>query len=540
MPDNPASTAGVAFLAALARCGLRAAVVCPGSRNTPLLLAAHRHAEVDTVLVHDERSAGLVALGRAAAAGMRTAFITRSGTAAAELLPAMAEADAAGVPLIACTADRPASLRGRGAPQTIDQVNLYGSRARLYAEPEDAAAAMAAAVAAWEAATAPSAGPVHINLPFAEPLVGEPGALPPSRQPAGRDRDPVESLPAGLVSGRRCLIVVGPNHHHSLATPVAALSTALAAPVVADAASGLRHGGPVVTCGHVLAAAGYLETHPPEVIIRIGGYPTSKPLFTALAGMAATQIGIWPGAVADPDGVVSHIIRADPAGVCTRLAAMVEAGPGGWQDAWMDAETEVRAAVDAAVGGLAFPSEAAVAAAVAAAAPAGTLWAASSMPVRYLELVAGSARARIHANRGANGIDGVISTALGAALHGPATALVGDIAALHDLNALATAAHLEADLVVVVINNDGGGIFELLPQRHLPEFEQLFAAPHGVRFGAVATSVGLETVTAVMPDELTAAVARRPGPRLVEVIADRRRLAGDLDAVGQAAANALG
>ena len=558
------------------RGGVRHAVVSPGSRSTPLALALVADGRISLSVHHDERSAGFVALGIGLATGLPAIVLTTSGTAAVELHPAVVEAHHAAVPLIACTADRPPWLRGVGAPQTIDQRHLYGTAVRAFVDPgvpEAASAgswrALAAGVLAAACGSPP--GPVQVNLAFDEPLVGNAGPLPPplDREPTlplrpRPDEATVERL-AGVLSGRSGLLVSGGGIEDPAG--VALLASALGWPVLAEPRSGCRVPGPEVVAhaDALLRAPEVAARLEPEVVVRLGGAPASKVLATWLDGLGNRQVGVQAdGLRIDPGGVLSEVVAAEPGDLCRRLAVMVRPGPEGWMRGWSTAEAAAAAAIAAILDGttpgsgelVEGPSEPAVARAVAASVPdGGTLVVSSSMPVRDLEWYSAPRTGlRVLANRGANGIDGVVSTALGVALargdgpgapwDGPVVALVGDVAMLHDATALVGLARRGVDLTIVVVDNDGGGIFSFLPQAAALDpstFEVLFGTPHGADIASVARAfdVPAEVVTSV--DDLASMVrsASGAGVRLAVVRTNRAANVGVHDAIHRAVQVAL-
>lgn len=531
------------------RCGLRDAVISPGSRSTPLALA---FAEADGVRVHvhhDERSASFMALGLARASSLPVAVVCTSGTAAAEFHAAVVEAHQSFVPLLVLTADRPPELQGVGAPQTIDQRDLYGSAVRWYCEPGPPAAGGAPwwrdlARDAWMRTTGERPGPVQLNLAFREPLLGTVGELPPVREPLPAVRSgarwnlPDERLVglAGALAGRRGLLVAG---ERAARTPEEAvelhrLAAQLGWPVLADGPSGCRRQvpGTVSTFDPLLGHEPFAETHRPEVVLRIGGLLASKRLNRWLASSGALQIGVDPyGSCPDPDRVLSDVVHADVAGLAEQLRRTVEQGaPPSWRQGWIVADRAARAAIEQVVVAHGEATEPGVAMDVAALlSDGGLLVASSSMPVRDLEWYAAPRDGvEVLSNRGANGIDGVVSTAVGAALTGAPTALlIGDVAFLHDSNGLLGLAARQVNLVIVVIDNDGGGIFSFLPQRaELDDdrFEQLFGTPHGVDLCALAGAHGLAAERVATRTGVQAAIAgalTRGGPRVIVVPTDR-------------------
>jgi 2-succinyl-5-enolpyruvyl-6-hydroxy-3-cyclohexene-1-carboxylate synthase len=494
--------------------------------------------------MHDERSAAFLAIGAARATGRPVVITCTSGTAAAEFHPAVAEASASRVPLIVLTADRPGELFDLGAPQTIDQTHLYGRAVRWSHDLEapDASDVSDRAVAAIGSrlvaeATRFAPGPVHLNCRFREPLVptgAPPGALPSVTTLPGRPlptSDQVEAIAAALA-GRRGLIVCGPQDDPALAPAVAAFATASSTPVLADPLSGLRYGPhdrtAILAGGDLLAAGGFLDTHPPEVILRIGGLPTSKPLWSWMEAHAdVDQILVDVAGWRDPLATASTVVFADPAAVVAGAVGGA-AAPAGWLDEWTAADIAARVASDRVVEAAGRLSEPLIARLVSRSVVADAdVWIASSMPIRDVDTfgVTRDEPARSFGHRGANGIDGLLSAAAGTAIAGgrPTYALAGDLSTLHDLTAIAAAVRLGADLTAVVINNDGGGIFHYLPQVDFPKvFERHFGTPHGLDFASIAAPLGAATSRVDDADELGARLGTRPsGVDVIEVVTDR-------------------
>ncbi len=542
------------------RHGVAHAVVCPGSRSSPLAVALAAHPDITVHVRLDERSAGFSGLGLGLASGQPAVVLTTSGTAAAELHAAVVEADLAGVPLLVCTADRPPELRDVGAPQTIDQVHLYGRSPRWFADPgvPDPATSgtwrSLAARSVAESTTGPlGPGPVHLNLPFREPLLGDPaagGGLPPGRTAGAPWHAVVGTGPApdrkwirsevdrGVFRpGTRGLIVAGAGCGRPDA--VTGLATALGWPVLADPRSGVRRmgSGLVGAADGILRSERFAASHLPDVVLRLGGRWVSKVVngFVSRAvegGARYLVVDPW-GRWDDPEREVRAVVRADPTRWAEEVAAATvpTAGPVSWLVDWQRAEDRARTALatalgDATTGGLTEPS---LAHRLVAALPdEATLVVSSSMPIRDVECYAGPRvrPPRVLANRGANGIDGVVSTALGVAMAGggPTVALVGDLAFLHDVSALVAAQTVEIDLVVVVADNQGGGIFSFLPQAaglDPATFETLFGTPQGPDPAAVAAGFGW-AVDEVGPgsgsEGLEEVLARRVGARGRSVI----------------------
>jgi 2-succinyl-5-enolpyruvyl-6-hydroxy-3-cyclohexene-1-carboxylate synthase len=523
-----------AFFAALAAAGVQRIVVSPGSRSTPLTLAAHAVTELELTVHHDERSAGFFALGLARASGNPVALICTSGTATANYLPAVIEAFHAAVPLLVLTSDRPPVPRDRGAPQTIDQVGIYGTHTRWAVElpiPDEAHPDHARATArrAVAAALGRPAGPVHLNWPLRKPL--EPAApLVPVTAGSARLERPEPAAQEGhsqrladLMGAERGLIVAGPTDlTPQEAGNVARFAAVTGWPILADATSQLRAGehvadAPLITTAHHLLGCESLATATPDVVLLIGGVPSSAAFERWLpdSGSAHTVLidpdGLWR----DPTAAATERIQADPARLLSRAAAGAgTARSGGWTELWTGADEVASAIIDSALEGPAL-SEASLARTLGRSLAPGTiLYVSSSMPVRDVDLFLPARRTPLHilANRGANGIDGVTSSALGAAAAGagPVVLLTGDLAFLHDVSGLLVGATLGQDLTLVVPNNDGGGIFSFLPiASTLPQddFRTLFHTPHGIDLSRVAAAAGAEHRIATTVAELPGALA---------------------------------
>jgi 2-succinyl-5-enolpyruvyl-6-hydroxy-3-cyclohexene-1-carboxylate synthase len=527
------------------RAGVTDAVVCPGSRSTPLALALAA-SDLRLHVVVDERSAGFFAVGLARASGRPAVVVTTSGTAAVELHPAVVEASQDGVPLVVCTADRPPELHLVGAPQTVEQARLFADVVRWSFEPgvpDEAAAGAWRSMASRAVAEAVGGmGPVHLNLAFRDPLVGDADELPPGREDGGPwhrvGARSFEQLP--IPDGVRGVIVAGGGAGDAAAVHV--LADALRWPVLADPRSGCR----IPSRATVAAADAILRartrTFQPEFVLRVGGPWASKVVNQWLGECGAEQWLVDPaGQWRDPERVASRVVGGVVPG---------KAAPAGWLDEWADAEAAAQAAFDRVLARHPEPTEPGLARTLLASVPDGSaLVVSSSMPVRDVEWY-GRPRdgVRVFANRGANGIDGVLSTALGVAAaasapDSPTFALVGDLAFVHDVGALALAAR-RPDLACtfVVVDNDGGGIFSFLPQAGAlaPErFEALFGTPHGLDLAAVASGFGLPVVPLdeALADALAPAGA--PGPRLVHVRTDRAANVAVHDELHAAVAAAL-
>ncbi|HVT41393.1 MAG TPA: 2-succinyl-5-enolpyruvyl-6-hydroxy-3-cyclohexene-1-carboxylic-acid synthase [Acidimicrobiales bacterium] len=502
--------------------GVTDAVVCPGSRSTPLALALAARLRVHVKL--DERSGAFFALGLALASGRPAVVCVTSGTAAAELHAAVVEAHHAKVPLIVCTADRPPELHGIGAPQTIEQVGLFRAATRWDADPgvpdqADAATWRTLAARAYaEAVDGPAGpGPVHLNLAFREPLTGEPGPLPHRLERAASPSAPVADVAlTEPLRGRGVLVVGRPAGGRPLdPAPVLALAAGLRWPVFADPLSGCR------VPGTVAAADAIVRTAPPgpECVVLVGAPWLSRPLAdylvqAAAAGARVVAVDPW-GDAPDPHRIVTESHRA---GIQAWLAAAAASGvpcDPAWLTSWEAREARAQAAITRVLGDSLNEPQVARAVFRAAGTAGATVLTSASMPIRDLEWYAAPVPSppRVVANRGANGIDGVVSTALGFAAGGagtPTLCLLGDLSFLHDVSGLVNLPPVPCTFVVV--DNGGGGIFSFLPQAGTVEpdrFEALFGTPPTSDVASVARGFGLpvEEVTTFRAFEDALAVA---------------------------------
>ena len=497
------------------RAGVTHAVVCPGSRSTPLVLALADRDEIELHVRLDERGACFFAVGLSVATGVPSVVCTTSGTAAAELHAGVVEASHAGVPLIVCTADRPARLHGVGAPQTIEQSNLYGGAVRWFFEPGPADGNHTAgwrsigARSVVEAVTA--AGPVHLNLAFDEPLLGTAGPLPEGRG-AGAPWEAPSARPSIALDvardverwGRPGVIVAGGG------TPVPPMvlevADRLGWPVLADPRSGLRtdHPAVIAAADAFLRDPGVRDALRPGTVLSLGGSWVSRIVGEFLADAGAEIVAVNPSPTVDPDKVKHQVLRGDPVGLLEALAGAPVAGQGQWRERWERVEIAAQGAIDKTLdndplsaGGRAT-EPGLLRRLLAALDAAHTMVVAPSMPVRDLEWF-GAPRAdppRVLANRGANGIDGVTSTAFGVAAGavGPVVAVLGDLAFLHDVSALVPVGHVTGSCTLVVLDNGGGGIFSFLPQAAAlaaERFERLFGTAPRVSITEVARGFGV-------------------------------------------------
>lgn len=557
-----------------ARAGVTDAVVAPGSRSTPMVAALDAEARIRVSVVLDERSAGFTALGIGLATGRPAVVVTTSGTASVELHPSVVEAGQALVPMIAVTTDRPPELHHVGAPQTVQQAGLFGPVVRWATDPGVADPAssgmwrsLASRCVAESLAGPAGPGPVHLNLPFREPLLGDPGSFePPAGRAGGRPwhdtRPPEAAGPDGSVeellrrhAGGRGLIVAGQGASYG-GGPEAVLRLAeiLGWPVLADPRSGCRVPSPwVVSAADSLLRTARFGRERPEVVLRLGTPWASKVVnqWLAALGPGTPQILTDPwGRWADPERTATHLARTTPVSLARALGPG-PASPGDWALRWRDGEEAARRVIDGllSAGGALEMSEPGVAStALAALPPGGTLVASSSMPVRDVEWYGRPATGvRILSNRGANGIDGVLSTALGVAVGRPGhpvSALLGDLAFLYDAGALLWAGRRPADLRLVVVDNDGGGIFSFLPQASaLPRdrFERYWGTPHGVDLVAVAAGYGVAARRVGSRGELDRFLSGEgSGVRMAVVPSDRQANVAAHDRIHAEVAAAVG
>lgn len=526
------------FWAELAACGVTDVVVSPGSRSTPLAVTARNQEGFRVTVQLDERVAGFCALGMAKASGRPVALVCTSGTAAANILPAVVEAHHSGVPLVVCTADRPPELRDAGAGQTIDQIKLYGDHVRWFAETpcdvdESDYFARLAVRAATIAGAGPNPGPVHLNWPFRKPLEPQ-GPIPRIAAAVGRPVEPVRPLVEADVdavrrlAGRRGLIVSGAlDVDDAGAAAIVGFAVAAGWPVVADAGSQLRGRGSLVLDGAEWSLG--RANLAPDVLVRIGGPPSNRAVidFVASCG-AADQLLVDPRRRwEDPSFGWTEALASDPVALLGAAAGQMASTDDAWAVSWIEAAADGWDQVETALeaDGLLEPRLAATL--LRALPPETALYASSSMPVRDVTSFwpPDALPRRVLVNRGANGIDGVISSAMGAALAlgQPAAALVGDVALLHDIGGLLAASLSGADLTVVVPNNDGGGIFSLLPVANCGSdihFEELFHTPHGVSLGDLTIGLGVRYDQVEHASELAETAAKASGVTVIEVPID--------------------
>jgi 2-succinyl-5-enolpyruvyl-6-hydroxy-3-cyclohexene-1-carboxylate synthase len=551
---NPSTAFGATFADELARCGLREVVLAPGSRSTPLAMAFGALEHEGRLRLHvrvDERSASFTALGLAKTGRRPAAIVCTSGTAAANFHPAVIEADESGVPLLVLTADRPPELRGTGANQAIDQIKLYGGAVRWFCEagvPEPGTSLTgpadgtreagpgywrSLACQAWTHASGAMGGfpgPVHVNLALRDPLVpdgpvaplpGRPDGAPWTRFAGRAELGAVLDLPWT----ERGVVVCG-DGDDAAAGALLRLAEHGGWPVLAEPSSGARRGPNALTAYQYLIGRAELT---PELIVS-AGRPGLSRAQQAFLGSATRHVVLAQG----PDR------WADPRRSATDVAGAIRlaGGPPRGQDSagepnsdatwlarWLHADRQARAALDAELDAYDGISEPRLARDLIAALPEGALlWVASSLPIRDADChMPARADIRVLASRGASGIDGTVSSAIGAALahDGPAFALIGDLAFLHDTPGLAIGPREpRPDLCLIVVNNDGGGIFSTLEQAAFDGFERLFGTPHGAAVHHVAAAFGLPYQLLEHPDDLGKSL-QGSGLRVVEARTDR-------------------
>ncbi len=530
---NPSTALARVLVDQLAAEGVPLIVICPGSRSGALAIAASEHPEMETRVVIDERSGAFHALGVARASSRPTAVLSTSGTAAANFFPAIVEADLSCVPLIAISADRPAESQGVGANQTVDQIALYGAKVRNFTGVEapdssnDRNVEWRGSVARLvSAATGIPPGPVHLNVRFREPTVPVSddgrtiGAEYPFETPRIGDvvipsvREVEDELPH--LPADRGLIVAGDGDYDR--GLVEKTAKGLGWPILATALSGMR-GDDTITTYHHLMAGPIPDELRPRTVVAVGSVGPSSRLETLIASAEnRVRVDRW-GRVTDPERNATHVLEADVVEILELVEGAAE--PGWWQ-AWRQAEEHRRRKTDEIVDGFAAMTGAGVARALDRVSW-GALVVASSLPIREVDAHL-RRRGPVFANRGASGIDGFVSTALGVGAIMPRTlALAGDLSLLHDSNGFLHDGAI--GLTFVVIDNRGGGLFDTLPQAsHAPDYERLFITDPHRSYAALAEFHGLgyhEATDSTSLVELAGASLDRPGIDLIRVAVSR-------------------
>jgi len=544
----------------LARLGLRSAIACPGSRSTPLTVALARHLQIETIPVLDERSAAFWALGLAKSSGVPTVLVCTSGTAGANFYPAVIEARQSAVPLIILTGDRPPELRQCASGQTIDQIKLFGDFVQYFSEMATPVASLEmlryarqTMVQAWRKALLPQAGVVHLNCPFRDPLAPSPtgDSLKSLRteldfelffqavQPLVKSQWLAESLP--LQQWRRAetgIIIAGvdqPANPEKYCQAIAKLSRHLGFPVLAEALSPIRNAGD--HCPEVITTYDFILRNPQravelnaDIVIQIGALPTSK-ILRAWLRRSPQQTWVLSDKTENLDPLhnstqqISISVEA-----LVNLLPDSEASPSAYAKTWQDYDQQSCGAIAAKFQQTPDLIEAKIPWLLSQYLPANSAVVfANSMTVRYAEFFwqANQRHIQPYFNRGANGIDGTLSTALGIAQnHSPCVLVTGDLALLHDTNGFLTLSQFRGSLTIIVVNNDGGGIFEMLAiAAEKDVFEDFFATPQNIDFAKLCGVYGVEYQLIATEDQLISACQNLPhqGVRLLEVKGDRRR-----------------
>lgn len=544
----------------LARLGLRSAIACPGSRSTPLTVALARHPQIQTIPVLDERSAAFWALGLAKSSGLPTVLVCTSGTAGANFYPAVIEARQSAVPLIILTGDRPPELRQCASGQTIDQIKLFGDFVQYFSEMATPVASLEmlryarqTMVQAWRKALFPQSGVVHLNCPFRDPLapiaagdsvefLAQPLANKhffSSVQPSAKAQFLVATLPLSQWhSSSKGIIIAGveqPANPEKYCLAIAKLSRHLGFPVLAEALSPIRNAGD--HCPEVITTYDFILRQPQraveldaDIVIQIGALPTSK-ILRAWLGRSPQQTWILSAQTENLDPLhnstqqISMSVEA-----LINLLPDSKASPLAYAKTWQDYDRQSCGAIAAKFHQTSDLIEAKIPWLLSQYLPANSVVVfANSMTVRYAEFFWQTNQRHIqpYFNRGANGIDGTLSTALGIAQnHSPCVLVTGDLALLHDTNGFLTLAQFRGSLTIIVVNNDGGGIFEMLAiAAEKDVFEDFFATPQSIDFAKLCGVYGVEHQIISTEAQLIAACQNLPhkGVRLLEVKGDRRK-----------------
>ncbi|GGE49985.1 2-succinyl-5-enolpyruvyl-6-hydroxy-3-cyclohexene-1-carboxylate synthase [Pullulanibacillus camelliae] len=550
-----------AFVDELAEQGIRQVVISPGSRSTPLAMLIHAHPLLKTWIDVDERSAAFFALGMAKKSNQPVAIVCSSGTATANFYPAVIEAKYGRVPLVVLTADRPHELRGNGSPQTIDQIKMYGDHVKWFQDmplPEDNEAmwrfARYSARRAVDTAEKVPKGPTHLNFPFREPLVPDfqkTGLWAYGKKATSKNESTFLALEDAAYaqlatewqSIRRPLIIIGPNRQEGLRASAYELAEHLGAPILADPLSGVRFGSKgkqallIDSYDALLRNSAFIDKYQADGIIRFGANPVSKSLTKYLKQLDPSSFLIidegfdW----LDATHPATQILHTDPVVFCRRFSRLVSeqnnAVAGTWREDWQQANSIARDGLERYLSTAPWFEGHIAASLYKHLPPEATLFASNSMPIRDIDtfFLAREDGLDIIANRGANGIDGVVSSALGcsALVHQTAYLLIGDLAFFHDMNGLMMAKNYGLDMIIVVINNNGGGIFSFLPQASEAgeQFEDLFGTPLNYEIEAVANLYGAHYFKAVHREAFDEALKNAQGLkglRIIEAVTNRQ------------------
>ncbi|RST76532.1 2-succinyl-5-enolpyruvyl-6-hydroxy-3-cyclohexene-1-carboxylic-acid synthase [Siminovitchia acidinfaciens] len=544
------------FIEGLARAGVKEVVISPGSRSTPLAMLFVEHKDIQVYMNIDERSAAFFALGLAKASGRPVAILCTSGTAAANYFPAVIEASLSRVPLIILTADRPHELRDVGAPQAIDQLHLFGRYVRWFADmalpecgQEMIKYAKTSAIRAASVSNGLLPGPVHVNFPLREPLV-------PRLQPTpfeyvtdntlplvaeGHLNIPVEiykEISTKCSMAKRGLIVCGNIDKNEFPEAVLSLAKKLGYPILADPLSQLRSGlfekdMVIDSYDAILKSKEAKEKLKPELVIQFGGQPVSKPLSLFLKGIeesAEHLIIDGGGGWRDPNRISTQMIHCDETTFCRDLQTLAEEkNDETWKNLWFGANRRAKNVIKSYIQTISDIEEGkAVSIICETLPPESTVFIGNSMPIRDMDTFfhTNENNIRLMANRGANGIDGVVSSALGAAVHHrPLFLLIGDLSFFHDMNGLLAAKMHKININIILLNNDGGGIFSHLPQAEEGEtFELVFGTPTGLNFEHAAMLYNAQYTKVLDWEDLQVSIreaASNEGLNIIEIPTDR-------------------
>ena len=541
-----------AIVETLHRCGLTLAVICPGSRSTPLTVAFAQHPEITTIPVLDERSAAFFALGRAKKTGLPTVLVCTSGTAGANFYPAVIEADRSSIPLIILTADRPPELRNCHAGQTIDQIKLYGNLPNWQCELALAEADLYMLcylrqnmLQAWQQSLYPRAGVVHINVPWREPLapIAQPEAALQSEFPADFFDEVVPtppisdrvSVPWKSWRGKTGIIIAGlaqPKDPQVYCQAIALLSQQLSFPVLAEALSPVRNYArlnPYLISTYDAILRTEAVTLVPEVVIQIGELPTSKQLRSWLQDFPIKRWVIEPR-IDNFDPLHGKTIHLS--GAIEQIVDDLKPNPNLKQSnycrRWCQLEAQTRKHIDSSLAEIDRLYEGKAVWLISRNLPPKTpIFIANSMSIRNAEYFWQPNDNEIvpYFSRGANGIEGTLSTALGIAYEDSAILLTGDLALLHDTNGFLINQKFKGHLTIIVINNNGGGIFEMLPIADSPLFEEYFATPQNINLARLCAAYNVEHLQIDSWQQLTDLIQNLPtqGIRVLELVCDRDR-----------------
>lgn len=546
------------FIEGLAQAGVKEVVISPGSRSTPLAMLFVEHKDTQVYMNIDERSAAFFALGLAKASGRPVAMLCTSGTAAANYFPAVIEASLSRVPLIVLTADRPHELRDVGAPQAIDQLHIFGKYVRWFVDmalpecgQEMIKYAKTSALRAASVANGLLSGPVHVNFPLREPLV-------PRLQPTpfeyvtdnplplvveGHLNIPIETyndISARCSMAEKGLIVCGNIDNREFTEAVLSLSKTLGYPILADPLSQLRSGlfekEMIIDCYDAILKSNVAkEKLRPELVIQFGGQPVSKPLslFLKSLGESAEHLIIdGGGGWRDPHRIGTQMIYCDEANFCRELKVLLEErSDDTWKNLWVGANQRARTTIKSFIQSISDIEEGkAVSMLCELLPPESTVFVGNSMPIRDMDTFfhTNENNIRLMANRGANGIDGVVSSAIGAAVHRrPLFLLIGDLSFFHDMNGLLAAKLHKININIILLNNDGGGIFSHLPQAEEGDnFELIFGTPTGLNFEHAAMLYNAQYTKVLDWEDLSVSVreaASSEGLNIIEIPTDRTK-----------------